>query len=330
MHIFKVKNNSGWKQLSGHMERDHSYYKNNVDLSKSDQNIKIREYMTAAELQEHIRQSGVERKVRPDAVVALNVICTLPKDETHAQSDMRAWGEAVVNATCHSLGLDPNHLAGAEIHMDETTPHIHFSVIPIVEDAAGKAKLSAKDVATREHLQHLHDDVQHDLRAAGYDGKYVSDDQEARGLGKESLPELKRRQFIKEDFAELKAELQEKQIDLQNLKEQHEKLSKENRKLAMEIDKKNIRLGRLEAGIQEFHSKVEQMFSKMVEGFKRGIDEHKPPVVEQAREQFTKDFTFAPLDARFKNAHQASIMSKADGARDHALQKIQDTGEREL
>lgn len=330
MHISKVKNGGGWTQLKGHMERDHAYYKNNVDLSKSHQNITIRDYMTAEELQEHIKDSGVNRKIRPDAVVALNIVCTVPKEEEHYPGDMHDWGERVIQATCKSLGIDESHLAGAEVHMDETSPHVHFSLIPIVEDSSGNVKLSAKDILTKERLQHLHDDVQQYMRAYGYDGMYVNADKDVRGLSKESLPELKSRKHLQEDLAELRADISAQEIDLHNLRERSKTLSNEILQKQNEITQKEGFLERLEAKIEEFYSKVEDMFAKMVDGFKKGIDERKPPIVEAAREQFTRDYTFSSLEERFKNAYKESAMSKADKLKDQALQKIKDAGELEL
>lgn len=336
MHISKVKNGGGWTQLKGHMERDHEFYKNNVDLSKSHQNITIKDYMTEQDILDHIRDAGVTRKIRSDAVVALNIVCTVPKEEEHYPGDLRDWGERVIQGTCRSLGVDLDHVAGAEIHVDETSPHIHFSLIPITENG-GKVKLSAKDIVTQERLQHLHDDLQTYMHECGYTGQYVNADRDDRGLGKDALPELKRRERLQANLKDLRAEVAMAEIDIGNLIERSEALEKqcdtkqqELKNLNEQINSKKTALQRLELDFKAFYDKVEEMLTRMTDGLKKGIDEHQVPIIEQAREDFTRDYDFGSLNDRFKHAYRESAMTKADGLKDRALQKVRDAGELEL
>lgn len=45
------------------------------------------------------------------------------------------------------------NVLSAYIHKDETTPHMHFSFIPVTVDKDGKEKLCAKEVVDRKELK---------------------------------------------------------------------------------------------------------------------------------------------------------------------------------
>ena len=76
--------------------------------------------------------------------------------------------------------------------------------------------------------------------------------------------------------------------------------------------------------INRFMQYVRELFDKMLAGFRKGIDEYEPAIIEEAREEFSQDYLFAPLDARLKNAYEASMMSDADWMKERALKKIQE------
>lgn len=62
-----------------------------------------------------------------------------------------------------------NNVVSAYVHMDETSPHMHFAFVPVVKNTGKSAgrfpeKLCAKDVVTRQDLQTLHPDTQRYLQ----------------------------------------------------------------------------------------------------------------------------------------------------------------------
>lgn len=62
-----------------------------------------------------------------------------------------------------------NNVVSAHVHLDETSPHMHFAFVPVVKNT-GKSvdrfpeKLCARDVVTRQNLQTLHPDTQRYLQ----------------------------------------------------------------------------------------------------------------------------------------------------------------------
>ena len=199
MHIMKVKLAGGhYTRLRAEACRQADHYENNVDLERSGDNIVLQEYLEAdaEKLKAEIKARGVNREIRPDAVAALDCVCTLPKDEPISKDDreaIKAWGNDVLEGFLEAYGLERGDVLGAVIHMDETYPHVHISVLPISRDEKG-AHLSAKKVNNRSALNKLHDSVAEHMKERGYKGTYVSEDKEARGKGTATLEAYKEHQ----------------------------------------------------------------------------------------------------------------------------------------
>lgn len=98
------------------------------------------------------------------------------------------------------------------VHMDETTPHLHFAFVPVVEDRRrGGFKVSAKEVLTRADLRSFHEDLQAHLeKALGVPVPVLND---ATREGNKSIEELKRGTAIQQ-VRELQAQVARAQRDL--------------------------------------------------------------------------------------------------------------------
>ena len=192
MHMLKTKISGGsFQRLASERERELEHYKNYVDSDRSADNVVIKHYMQEKDLGDYARSQGVNR-IRKDAVGSLDFVMTMPQNETIDITDKAAltrWANDVITATCDAMSLDTRDLLGAVVHMDETTPHVHFSVMPLVRSQDG-VTLSAKAIANKKALTKLHDRVSDYMRAHGYEGQYVNDEAH-RGLGKESLETFK-------------------------------------------------------------------------------------------------------------------------------------------
>lgn len=193
MHMEKIKLHGGnITKLKNHMERNHEYYKNKVDKTRSHLNINICEYMTDEQVLERIKEHGV-KNIRKESVGALNFVVTLPKDEK--QVNLESWANDIIKATAKAMGLNTANLCGAEVHLDETSPHLHFAFIPLLKNKNDKLVLSADQIATRQKLLNLHDIVQAEMLSKGYTGIYVHND-ETRGSRKDSLRQYEKAQDI--------------------------------------------------------------------------------------------------------------------------------------
>lgn len=109
----------------------------------------------------------------------LSTVITLPK--AVPRKDMGKFFWACCFSLCEHLGGE--HI-GFAIHLDETTPHIHFLTVPKVYDQKkARYKCSTKAILDKPKLTKLHQDLQKDVsRALGYDCNIVLNDGESRSL----------------------------------------------------------------------------------------------------------------------------------------------------
>lgn len=75
------------------------------------------------------------RKVKDDAVIALCFICSSDEDtmkQFEAEGRLDAWIDATLDWFRKEFGAE--NVVSAVLHMDETTPHLHVTVVPITHE----------------------------------------------------------------------------------------------------------------------------------------------------------------------------------------------------
>ena len=123
-----------------------------------------------------IRTAGIKRKITPDQVRAIRIVLSgTHEDMMKIQDEGRLdeWCDDNLQWLHRTFGKE--NTVSAVLHMDEHTPHIHATVVPIVTGECRKAKkkqtegkrsyrkkanivrLCADDVLTREKLVAYHD-----------------------------------------------------------------------------------------------------------------------------------------------------------------------------
>ena len=138
-------------KIEAHNERTKKEYKSNpdVDQSRSKDNIHLitpeRKYR--AESDRQIKAAGC--RTRSDSVRLVEAMFTATPEffKGKTQEEIRAFfQEALEFLTAHQA---KETIISAVIHMDEKTPHMHLSFVPLTEDG----RLCAKDiVGDRKHL----------------------------------------------------------------------------------------------------------------------------------------------------------------------------------
>lgn len=192
------------KSASGHM---FNHYARSDDLERSayvirgNENIKpantVLNYNLASNDQPksqldflHQRLSEVKVHNRKDVNVMINWVVTLPQSlkDKELENQERFFKEAYKFLNDR---YGKENVISAYVHMDETTPHMHYAFVPVVEDKKkGGYKLSAKEVVTREDLRTFHKDLsEHMERVFGRDIGILN---EATKVGNKSIKELKR------------------------------------------------------------------------------------------------------------------------------------------
>lgn len=114
------------------------------------------------------RLSEVRCLKRDDVKVLCSWVVTLPKENEYGEK-MEYTDDQIQDFFSEAYQqlrdrYGEENVISCYVHMDETTPHMHFAFIPVVEDKKrGDLKVSAKEVLTREDLQTFHIDLQRSM-----------------------------------------------------------------------------------------------------------------------------------------------------------------------
>lgn len=131
-------------QIEAHNERKKEKYASNpdIDTSRSHLNFHLvqpeRKYRAEAERQ--IAQSGC--RTRKDSVRVVEMLVTASPEffKGKKRAEVRAFFEETVRFIERRQPKDT--IISAVVHMDEKTPHMHLSFVPLTKDG----RLSAKDI----------------------------------------------------------------------------------------------------------------------------------------------------------------------------------------
>ena len=139
----------------------------------------------------HQRLSQVKVQKRADVNIMCDWVITLPKDVPEDRK--QEFFQQSFQFLCDRYGKE--NVVSAWVHEDETTPHMHFSFIPVTANKKkGGFKVSAKEVLTRKDLQTFHFDLQKHLETAL--GIPVGVLNQATAEGNQTIAELKRQTAI--------------------------------------------------------------------------------------------------------------------------------------
>ena len=109
------------------------------------------------------RCGEVKLQNRADVKVMCSWVLTVPKDLP--ENEHAAFFKASYEFMSKRYGEE--NVISAYVHLDETTPHMHFAFIPITRDKKkGGLKVSAKEVVTKTELQIFHKELSKHLEKA--------------------------------------------------------------------------------------------------------------------------------------------------------------------
>lgn len=197
-----------------------------------------------------IRTAGIKRKITPDQVRAIRIVLS----GTH-EDMMQVQDEGRLNEWCadnlqwlhRTFGRE--NTVSAVLHMDEHTPHIHATVVPIVIGERRKAKkkqqaegkrtyrkktdairLCADDVLTREKLSAYHDSYAEAMAKYGLQ----------RGIRGSEARHTTTAQYyrdLKRQTGELEANVQQLQTERQQEEQKLDKVKKDIKSEKLEAAK---------------------------------------------------------------------------------------------
>lgn len=137
-----------------------------IDLSRSHLNYNLAPEREGGQIA-FIRQRTTEARTlkRDDVKVLCSWVVTLPRKDEYGEvrsytgRQIQEFFQEAYKSLANRYG--EKNVVSAYVHMDETTPHMHFAFVPVIDDKKrGGEKVSAKDVLTRNDLQTFHVDLQ--------------------------------------------------------------------------------------------------------------------------------------------------------------------------
>ncbi|MEK4678275.1 MULTISPECIES: MobV family relaxase [Bacillus] len=147
--------------LSIHWDRKTENHSNlDIDNERSDLNYDLCEKEGDTLSRMNQRLSEVHALKRNDLKVCADWVVTLPENlKRISEKEQREFFEKTYEFLANRYGGEKNVLS-ANVHMDETTPHMHFAFMPVVwDEKKHREKVSAKEVLTRKELKTFHQDL---------------------------------------------------------------------------------------------------------------------------------------------------------------------------
>ena len=252
---FKKAKGASDARMSDHIER--RVIAPNVDPTRTHLNrelVGLPEGVTVRDeaIAHRIKSAGIKRKITPDQVRAIRVMMSgTHEDMMKIQQDgrMNEWCNDSMEWLHKTFGRE--NTVSAVLHMDETTPHIHATIVPIVTGERRKAKqkqtegkrsyrkkadaarLCADDVLNRDKLIGYHDDYAKIMDKYGLQ----------RGVRGSEARHVTTAQY----YRDLKRQTGKLETGVQQLQEEREEAEKQLKQVKKEIGTQKLEAVKTEA-----------------------------------------------------------------------------------
>ena len=232
-----------------------------------------------------IRTAGIKRKITPDQVRAIRIVLSgTHEDMMKIQDESRLdeWCDDNLQWLHRTFGKE--NTVSAVLHMDEHTPHIHATVVPIVTGERRKARkkqedgkrsyrkkantvrLCADDVLTREKLVTYHDSYAKAMEKYGLQ-------RGVRGSEARHTTTAQYYRDLKRQTGELEANVQQLQTEQQQAEQQLDEVRQEFKSEKLEAAKTEAKaafvakVGSLLGGgkLKEFEHRNEDLQNRIKE-----------------------------------------------------------------
>ena len=160
-HVEKFKESQLGVMLKHYNRSNENYSNENIDKSKTYLNYNLAPDHGMSDY-EFIKKrcSEVRYLKRDDVVKMCDWIVTMPKDLPEEKRE--EFFKEVYEYLKNKYGEE--NIISAYVHLDETTPHLHFAFVPVVVDQKkGDLKISAKEAITKADLKMFHGNLQNHL-----------------------------------------------------------------------------------------------------------------------------------------------------------------------
>ncbi|MDQ8747832.1 MobV family relaxase [Elizabethkingia miricola] len=284
LHLEKAKGNDA--AMSAHIER--TVHPKNADKTRTHLNKELILYPIGVKnrtsaIQYRINHAKIKRKIGTNQVRAIRIMLSGTHETMKAvekNGNLNHWCEDNLNWLKGTFGED--NLVSAVLHMDEKTPHIHATIVPIVSGERRKAK---KDNNTSEKYKKKNPNT----------NRLCADDVMARN----KLKHYQNTYAIAMQKYGLKRGVEGSQARHISTSEYYRDLHNKNELLSQEHEKKQSELKELEKNISS---------KKIIENVANVLTGSKTKKLEKENELMKKELKFiATIKDREKDQIQQSV-----------------------
>lgn len=225
---YKVGGAIGVLKHDERSEHDHVQERKNesIDNSRTHLNYNLAAKRSGT-LMQHIKRVCDENNVRLSTRKDLNVMCswvvTAPK--TVKPAELPLFFKTCFDFLEKKYGKQ--YTLSATVHMDETTPHLHYCFLPVgLDKKNNRLTVSSKLVLSRSHLRTFHKELESELKTVF--GRKLGIENGATKEGNQTVEQLKQQSAL---TAEIERQLQK----LKKLLEKRRELAAETTKAQREI-----------------------------------------------------------------------------------------------
>ena len=259
MKKMKIDNLSG---IFRHNFRETENHKNqDIDPSKSNQNIELvaEHKLRKRDVMDFIQKHRVgSRKVRRDAVVLDEWIVSSDHGYFAKKSpeEVRKYFSDAIGYFAQKFGRE-NILYG-NVHLDESTPHMHMGIVPITKDH----KLSSKRVFNRNTLREIQTEFPKYMQEHGHEVVRGSEKSQRKKL---SVAEYKHAKEEQKEIEQQETKNFDREIELNQREEIIDNVERDILHAAKEIDPQNAP--------QEAISNILEWLKKFIQKLKKRLEE---------------------------------------------------------
>lgn len=196
----------------------------------------------AAAILGRIEDAGVKRKVRADAVTHLTVYASMPDYSARAEDERHQFEGAVKRFLEKRYG--EGNVVDMRWHFDESTPHLHATVVPITADG----RLCAKELfrPTKKSMEKWQRDYYREVAAPLHYSQPDFGRSAEKGYTAETKATREQLELVQGQKAAAEQETQELEAAIEQERARGRALGERARGLAGEVEELGDRVGELE------------------------------------------------------------------------------------
>ena len=159
LRVAKIKNMANVRQSGAHQFRHHADTPNADPALKSRNRTFVGSGNLGRDVQDKLDE--LTKAPRKNAVLAIDGLVTLSPEVFETKGNLNAWAFNTREWLKERFG---DNLVSAVVHLDESSPHMHFTVVPMEEKPDGRKVLNARDMFDKWQLADLQRSYNDEMR----------------------------------------------------------------------------------------------------------------------------------------------------------------------